>query len=244
MFRVIPVDDEFALLSSFDMQLERLGHEGEPLLSVSAVLEDPKKLIDYAATQVTFEPVHGPAGGYPGVRAPAPLDYVGKLVRRLSPSIERAFGLKQVKLARAECSFSIVTLPPEQLAPLQRIPHTDTDDPLQFAILHYLCGPEMGGTAFYRHKATRFEAITSERRSSYEAIRDRELASMRDDAGYITGDNGFFEQIGTTSAAVDKVVVYRSHLLHSGQIPPDLPLVADPRRGRLTANIFVSYRPL
>jgi hypothetical protein len=232
----------FPLRSSLELGLTRLGREGEPLLEVERILEAPEELVDYAAREVEFAPVGGPHGGYPGVRAPAPLDYVGSLVRRLSPFIERAFGLSGVKLGRAECSFSIVTRAPGDLKPLQRIPHVDTTDPLQFAILHYLCGPEKGGTAFYRHRQTGFETITAERQPGYEAVRDGELAAVPPEADYITGDTAHYEQIGQIAAGFDRVAIYRSCLLHSGQIPPDLPLVPDPRLGRLTANIFLSYR--
>lgn len=232
----------FALRPSFDLSLSPIGREGEKLLTIERVMVAPEALVDYAATEVAFAPVDGPTGGYPGVRAPAPLDYVGALVRRLSPAIERAFDLEKVKLGRAECSFSIVTRHPDELAPLQRVPHVDTTDDLQFALLHYLCGPEKGGTAFYRHRATGFEIITAERQPTYNAVRDRELAEGSGPSGYITGDDPFYEQLASVAAEFDKVVVYRSRILHSGQIPADLPLIADPREGRLTANIFITYR--
>jgi hypothetical protein len=38
------------------------------------------------------------------------------------------------------------------------------------------------------------------------------------------------------------MLIYQGSLLHSGVIPPDMPLSADPREGRLTANIFVRGR--
>ena len=34
-------------------------------------------------------------------------------------------------------------------------------------------------------------------------------------------------------------IIYQGSLLHSGIIPPDMNFSADPREGRLTANIFV-----
>ena len=40
-------------------------------------------------------------------------------------------------------------------------------------------------------------------------------------------------------AKADRVVIYQGSLLHSGIIPPDMPLSDDPRVGRLTANLFV-----
>lgn len=234
---------DFALRPRLSVSLDHVGAEREPLLTLNDALERPEDLIDYAATQVRFQPAWGPAGGYPGIRAPAPLNYVERLVRALSPLIERGFELEGVKLGKAECNFSLVTLPRDQLAPLQRIPHFDTVYPLQFAILHYLCPPEMGGTAFYRHRATGFETLTAERLARFEAVRDAEIQQMSG-CDYITGDTAHYEQTGIAEARFNRVVVYRSRTLHSGLIPAELELSPDPHRGRLTANIFLSYRQL
>ncbi|NYT42162.1 hypothetical protein HZY97_15430 [Sphingomonas sp. R-74633] len=229
---------DFSLNARPAARLSRLGREGEPLFCLDGLMQRPQALVDYAATQAEFAPVHGPAGGYPGVRAPAPLDYVEAVVRALDPVVRDAFALGAVRLGRAECNFSMVTLAPGDLVPSQRAPHIDTSDPLHFAFLHYLCGPEQGGTAFYRHRATGFEAITPERAAAYEAAR----AVEPDPApGYIHGDTPEFEQIGAADAAFDRLLVYRSRQLHSGL--PTGALAPDPRRGRLTANIFLSYRP-
>jgi hypothetical protein len=236
------VTQSFPLAERFGFELRRIGREGEPVLSVDDVLRSPDALVDYAAEAVEFKPAWGPHGGYPGLRAPAPLNYVETLVRALDPAIQRAFGLSHVKLARAECNFSVVVLGEHQLAPLQQIPHVDTTDPLQFALLHYLCEPEHGGTAFYRHRATAWETLTPERQPRYEALRERELAEQP--AGYIRGDTAHYEQTAAFEARPNRLIIYRSRTLHSGQIPVDAPLDPDPRKGRLTANIFLNYRRL
>jgi hypothetical protein len=233
---------DFSLRPSLALSLERIGLERESVLLVEGALNRAEDLVEYAANEVCFDPVWGPSGGYPGIRAPAPLDYVESVVRVLDPSIRRAFGLERVKLARAECSFSLVTLPPERLAPLQRIPHVDTTDPLQFALLHYLCGPDHGGTAFYRHRATGFETLTPERQATYEAARAAELEGVP--PAYIDGDGPHYERTAAFDAAFDRMLVYRSRTFHSGRIAAGQALSPDPRRGRLTANIFVNYRPL
>jgi hypothetical protein len=230
----------FPLAQGFDVALSRVGREGERVLTVEGALASPQSLIDYAAEAVAFKPAWGPHGGYPGLRAPAPLNYVEALVRALNPAIQRAFDLSHVKLARAECNFSIVVLGEEQLTPLQQIPHADTCDPLQFALLHYLCGPEHGGTAFYRHRATGYETLTPERQQEYEAVRARELAEQP--PGYIRGDTAHYEQTAVFEAQLNRVLVYRSRTLHSGQIPTGASLDPEPRKGRLTANIFLNYR--
>ncbi|QNM81856.1 hypothetical protein H8M03_07255 [Sphingomonas sabuli] len=234
---------DFALRRSFDMRLDRVGREGEPVLTVEGVLADPQSLVDYAATEVTFAPAWGANGGYPGVRAPAPLNYVNKVVRALAPSINRAFGLSDAKLVRAECNLSMVVLPPTALHVQQRVPHFDTASPMQFAVLHYLCAPEHGGTAFYRHRSTGFEAITPDRLRSFEAARDAEIAAAPPPSAYVTRTSRDYEQIGAVEAAFDRLVIYRSRLLHSGQISQASALSDDPRIGRLTANIFVNFAP-
>lgn len=233
---------DFVLSPRLRATVEQLGLEREPLLILDGVMQRPEALVDYAAREVNFSPAWTASGGFPGLRAPAPLDYVGTLVRSLSPIVEKAFGLERVKLARAECNLSLVTLQPEELTPLQRIPHADTADPLQFAFLHYLCGPSFGGTAFYRHRATGFETLQPDRLAAFEAIRARELDESPPDPAYIVGDTPQYQRIAAAEARFDRLIVYRSRTLHSGLIAPHARLSADPREGRLTANIFVNYR--
>jgi hypothetical protein len=228
---------DFSLVARPRAQLSRMGREGAPLLRIDGLMRDPAALVDYAATRTHFAPAYGPAGGYPGIRAAAPLDYVEAVVRALDPVLRDAFALGAVRLGRAECNFSLVTLASDALVSSQRVPHIDTTDPLQFAFLHYLCGPEQGGTDFYRHRATGYEAITPDRLRAYESVR----AAEPDPApGYIVGDTPQFERIGGIDAAFDRLLVYRSRQLHSGRVPGELN--PNPRRGRLTANIFLTYR--
>ena len=62
------------------------------------------------------------------------------------------------------------------------------------------------------------------------------------DSGYIQASNEHYEQIGAVEAVPDRMIIYQGSLLHSGIIPSDMPLTADPHEGRLTANIFVRGR--
>jgi len=233
---------DFSLNARAPARTLAVGNEREPLLQIDGLLRAPDSLIDFAAAEGQFAPVYGPDGGYPGLRAEAPLDYVRSVVQALDPSLRQTFGLGAVKLGRAECSLSLVTLTADELVPSQRAPHIDTTNPLQFAFLHYLCAADFGGTAFYRHRTTGFETLTPERLDSYLAAREIEERE-EGELGYIASDNVHFEQTAAVAAAPNRLVIYRSRLLHSGQIAPDAPLSADPRAGRLTANIFVTYIP-
>ncbi|MCW3835710.1 DUF6445 family protein [Sphingomonas canadensis] len=230
----------FSLNSRPRVASARVGEEGEPILRIGGLMRNPMALVDHAAGEGVFAPAYGPAGGYPGVRAAAPLDYVAAVVRALDPLLCQAFGLGAARPAHAECNYSMVTLPAERLVADQRAPHVDTDTPMQLALLHYLCGPEHGGTGFFRHRATGFERVTPDRLVRYRAARAQDAPPG---PGYAAGDSGAFVQTAAVPAAFDRMLVYRSHLLHSGLIAPAAPLSADPRRGRLTANIFLTYAP-
>ena len=66
-----------------------------------------------------------------------------------------------------------------------------------------------------------------------------DAARLPAESGYIQGSDDFFEEIGAVEAVPDRLIIYQGSLLHSGVIPPGMELSADPRRGRLTANLFV-----
>lgn len=220
-----------------------VGVEREPVLVVEDAAADPQGLIDCAVRDAGFATPKGGRNFYPGLLAPAPLPYVEALARALDPHVRRAFALEGVGLANASCNFSLATLPPDRLNLAQRLPHVDTVDPLQFAVLHYLCDEAFGGTGFYRHRATGFESLGEDRLETYQRTLDDEVAATPPAAAYVGDDSPLFEQTARFEAVFNRVIVYRSRVLHSGQIPPTASLSPDPRRGRLTANIFLNYRP-
>ncbi len=134
-------------------------------------------------------------------------------------------------------SFSMVTTAPEALTPPQRAPHFDSTDPGYLAVLHYLT--DTPGTAFYRQRLTGIEQVDGSNVGRFvDCARPSAVAAK----GYIQGSDASYEQIGLVEGVADRLVIYRGSLLHSGVISPDAELSADPRRGRLTANLFVQGR--
>jgi len=196
-------------------------------------------LIAFAATQ-TFRPATEVGSGYPGLLGPAPTAYVDAMVRMVLPLIAEYFTGHPVAPARARGNFSLVTLPPEALSPDQRVPHVDSADRLQFATVHFLSRTHRDGTRFFRHRATGFETIDAERLPAYRAALDAEIGAVP--AAYADGRDGPFEAIGEVEAAPDRLLLYRAALLHSGAISRIGAEAADPRRGRLTGNLFLQCR--
>lgn len=228
----------FSLASRPRLTVMRVGIEKEPVVQIDGMIADPQALVALAGS-VPFEPVFSSSGGYPGLRAAAPRDYVQTIVRALIEPIAKAFDLGPIRPVSADCAFSLVTLPPDRLVPTQRAPHVDTTDPWQFAILHYLCDASFGGTGFYRHRATGFETLSEDRSPAYSSARRDEGYAP----GYVEDGAPWFERIAEVSADYNRLIVYRSRLLHSGRILAPERLSPDPQSGRLTANIFATFAP-
>lgn len=218
-------------------QLHRFGQSRQPVVTVDGITGDPARAMALAAALAPF-PVSQTY--YPGLRrivTEADSDafaYVRHLLSAAAPFIGGGFDADRFDLI--EASFSIVTTPPAALTPPQRMPHFDSTDPDHIALLHYLADTPGSGTAFYRQRETGIELVDEANRAAFVAAaraRNGELV------GYINTANAQFEQIGRVDAVPDRLVIYRGALLHSGIIPEGMKFSADPRQGRLTANLFV-----
>jgi hypothetical protein len=221
-----------------DIRIEQLtiGAEKAPLMVIDNLVADPARLVRRAATR-QFRPV---GVNYPGIRTEAPLGYQQLFRDRLQKTLFDFFGLTGRSLAFSMCHYSLVTTTAEQLKPLQRIPHADSVEGHGLATVHYLFGTDLGGTAFYRHRATGFEVIDASRKAAYyrhieQLVRDPQSLP----GGYIDGDTELFERVASVSAAFNRIVIYRRNSLHSGSIDKDFVPDADPSTGRLSINCFI-----
>ena len=217
--------------------LHRFGESRSPVVVVDDITGTHREAIELAAALAPFPSAEGTY--YPGARrviaqSDAANAYVERLIAAASPFIGGAFDFDGFDLL--EASFSLVTAPPKALSPAQRAPHFDSRDPDYVALLHYLSDTPGTGTAFYRQRSTGIEVVTEANVDRFIATAKRESTGLE---GYTNETNAFFEQIGAVEAAPDRLVIYQGCLLHSGIIPPDMDFSADPRRGRLTANLFI-----
>ena len=217
------------------ISIDYIGIERQPVIVIDHFVPDPSELRTEAEA-LNF----GVMGAYyPGIRAHVPKARVSAFMPPIIDLIGETFGLRgQIELIDA--MYSVVTTPPEQLAPIQRLPHYDGLDAERIALLHYLSGPERGGTAFYRHKSTGYESVSQANYDHFAAALQRDVATHGlPTAAYIAGDTPLYEQIACYEAKVNRALIYRGHVLHCRVIPVDEPLMADPRQGRLTVNTFL-----
>ncbi|MDZ7628179.1 MAG: DUF6445 family protein [Parvularculaceae bacterium] len=224
-----------ALSPSPRVAIKKIGAEQNAVAVIDNALAAPAAAVDLAATQ-TFTPI-GPY--YPGVRAPLGGEAAAAFGQALAPVIADALGLSAPRWT-GEAFFSIVTTPPARLAPIQRLPHFDGLEETRVAALLYLAGSEFGGTSFYRHRETGFEAVTSERYPRYGAALQADVARHGlPPADYIGDGAPMFDEIATFEPAFNRLLLYRGNVLHCSRMKNADTLSPDPTRGRLTINLFL-----
>ena len=218
--------------------VHRFGKEAEPVVQIDGFSGIADALLE-RGRQATYR---DPGAMYPGIRSWCEPDYLDRNRALMFQALQQVFGFRQgIKLDVS--TYSLVTLAEEDLAPIQRIPHYDHAGGEIVAIMHYLLGPETGGTAFYRHRRTGFETITPEREPAYNAgLEADEVEYGVPPAEYYYGDSERYELIGEIEAQPDRLILYRGRLLHSGVIPEPEKLTQDPKTGRLTINMFLTGR--
>jgi hypothetical protein len=218
------------------VRLRHLGSERQPLMIVDQVLEDPQEMIEAACAAEFYVPEHT---HYPGVNARLPEAYYQTVVTALRGPLEAAFGLPRTAFLKYFGFFALATTSIDEAEPVQKIPHHDSPDPDRLAMVHYLCHGSFDGTGFFRHKTTGFESVGVARQETYVAAAKRELAeSGATAAAYAGPDMSHYEMIGQADLAFNRLIVYRSHVLHAallGRVTGS----SDPAKGRLTANGFI-----
>lgn len=225
------------------MQTLYVGNEHNKIIYFDNFLANPELLVD-AASKSSFIPYPAAAQrkGYPGLRAAAP-DVYGQLLRsRVVDIVRQEFSVPAGnQLSMLQEAMCLMTLPAAALGPLQTIPHFDASNPYFFATLLYLCDEEHGGTGFYRHNRTGYEAITPERCDNYLDVCYDELNGNRREKRYFSESDEFFTKVGFIPARFNRLVIYPGCLLHSPNIFSGKSISDDPRTGRLTANVFFSF---
>jgi len=220
---------------SAQVRVVHQGREQQPVIIIDDVLAKPDHWREMARRAD-----YGRIGAhYPGIRAIFPETASEALRIELAPLLAETFELDPVPPV-FECYFSIVTTPPEALAPIQRLPHVDGLERDRIAILIYLSGGEVGGTAFYRQRATGFETLDADRFPSFKAALETGVAEQGIlPPVYIASDTPLYEKIASYEALPNRALIYRSRTLHCGEIRAGAPLPADPVSGRLTINAFL-----
>jgi hypothetical protein len=226
--------------------IHTIGEELNKVIVIDDAVPAAQGLITMAAQSGSFLDVT--RNSYPGLRrsldpnSEVERDYVNYLCHLAGPVMHDVFGIKRFTVDAA--SLSLMTKRPLEANPLTRIPHYDELKKPKYALLHFLTLRSQGGTGFYRHRRTGFERISLERKDMFhEGLRQDWAAYGDPEMAYISGSNEAYEQIGYFEGRFNRLLIYSGALLHSAHVPADFDYSADPRRGRLTSNLFLTVTP-
>jgi hypothetical protein len=231
---------EYGLCEDANIECYRVGNEQQEVLLVDSFLKGALALKEYAVQKNDFARADS---FYPGIRMEVPQEYTFALVKNLGFFMEQFFQLEVRQIKTAVSKFSIVTIPPNDLDLLQRIPHFDSPSRKGLAVVHYLQSIPSMGIGLYRHKPTNFEYIDEQRYSRYMAnIEERFPSADKYPEGYINGTTDQFEDIATFDAIFNRLLMYRGTSLHSGKIGKEYNFDPSPATGRLTLTSFIEFK--
>lgn len=214
-----------------------IGNEERVVLVIDDFLLNPYDFVGWASHHATFEPPVDTS--YPGILAPLTRAMAVGTLSHLHALLAAHYGLPYGVPLSCTGNYSLITLKPEALSPLQMAPHFDAPTPFRLAMLLYLFQPPQKGTGFYRHIATGYETIDSGRLATFMPPYMAELQNRADQApAYFDNVGEDYVQIARVGAVFNRLVVYPSYVLHSALVAPNL-LSESPQDGRLTVNMFV-----
>jgi hypothetical protein len=225
------------------VKVHEIGREKTKIVTIKDLVKAPDELVGLACSMLPF-PDESKMNLYPGLRRyftksdANAAHYVDSLLQSIATLMQSVYSVKGFKLINS--SFSMVTKVLDDMTPIQRSPHYDSANPNFFAVLHYLSPTPFGGTNFYRHKNTNIERITPANESEYQSILAKQFDEQKANSNLNHNEReNWFEKIGAVAGEYNQLVIYQGALLHSGDIPANFKPSSDPRRGRLTANIFI-----
>jgi hypothetical protein len=212
-------------------------------LVVDDALLEPERLAQFAADRRgDFSAVD--LSFYPGVHLPAPRELTASLTEFFRWGLRRHFDARRVE--NVYCRFSMVTLPPVALRPIQWICHRDDSNldarlSMQASVLYLFHDQSLGGTNFYApaRPQSEIDALFVDAR---RAAADTFAAKYRIKAGYMREGNDYFRHIGGVAAKWNRLIFYDGSMLHSSDITVPERLSNDPLIGRLTLNGFFTSR--
>ena len=227
----------FAPHPQLQARVDVIGRAKAPVLVVDQLVADPDALV--AEAELTFSRGRRDRASFPGIVTAGDQTFARSMVGHLMPMLCKVFGVSG-RVQTGGFDFQLMTSPPDTLSPRQTRPHFDVTDLRVVASVLFLCRPPYLGTAFYRHNATGFEVISPGRAIAYEAIQT-ELDERHSPRGYMNGDTPDFTEIARYEVAYNRMILFSAASLHSGLAAADQGLSADPREGRLTANLFLKF---
>jgi len=212
-------------------------------LVVDDALIDPAGLVQFAAERRgEFSAVD--FSYYPGIYWMAPAALTAQLAELFRSHARRYFDAR--RCIETICRYSIVTLPPQELRPIQWLCHRDDVGldaalSMQASVLYLFDDPALGGTGFFvpTRGADETGALFADAKTSSASAFAAKYGLA---PGYAQQSDAWFRRIGGIAAKWNRLIIYDGGMLHASEIGAADRLSADPRTGRLTLNGFFTSR--
>lgn len=126
---------EIEINNACRLETQIIGNEKTPVITIDEPILSTDQLVQYACEHANFDSDRDFA--YPGIRTELPKEYAMTLVPQLIALISHVYGIpRSYRPNVVHQLYSLVSKQPEDLLPLQRMPHTDNRSPYYFASVH------------------------------------------------------------------------------------------------------------
>ncbi|MGS0535274.1 DUF6445 family protein [Pseudoalteromonas sp. SaAl2] len=228
----------YKLNPNLKIKAHKIEEINESVIVVDDFLESLSQIHMFSSKYAYLKPVGSDGTLYPGKRDIMPEAYNIVLKELIELLINKGYiTLLNNDIYVHSCKLSLVTQKANELISQQKIPHIDSSDNKTFASVHYLSDQSLGGTAIYKYKPANLIKIDKgNEKVAYEMIKNiKNIAKSTD--GYLN-NNEYFEQVLKIEAQINRIVIYRSNLLHSADLRNDATYNDDIATGRLSIASF------
>ncbi len=209
----------------------------EQVFVIDDFLLDPEPVLQFARNHAYFNPVGADGTFYPGIRDHMPAPYTRVLEQLLNQG-SHPFTCGQGPQRVTKSMVSLITQQASQLHDVQKMPHIDSSNDRAYASVHYLSAEPRGGTAIYKYRPTGTVQINQQNQEVVLAMMEQVKAQSQEHSGYINGDTSLFEKLVDIPERFNRLVIYKSNLLHSARLTHDKSISSSPDEGRLTVSSF------
>ncbi len=182
-----------------------------------------------------------PNSAYPGTTAPLLSSHIQEIGNTVVPLLMEIYDVPEHFVPQLGTSYyGLAFTRPDDLIPVQCIPHVDTNDDHTYVSLLYMNDGDFQGTAFYRHSPTGFERMGPGRKDAYQEVLRSQKSRIIDNPNYYQND-GDFEEIFRVEYKPNRLAIYPGSLFHAPLVDSPDSLVDSVDKGRLAALFYFRF---
>ncbi len=223
-------------------QITFVGKDKTPVIIIDDYISNLDEIISQVVKNAQFKGEE--VTKYPGVRSSIPKPIVVSYLKPLMKTLYKVYKFSQdLQPTPIDNCFSLITQQPDELSAMQSWPHFDTPNPNLIAVLHYLDKGNHGGTAFFQHNKSGIDRVDDQNKDLYfKHAHDYFSVLNTNSFNYCTEAHSEFTCYQKIAYKPNRLLIFPGQLLHSTLVDLETDINGNPETGRLTANMFVSFK--